>query len=54
MAFDHINHKILLDKYKKYGVRGLALQWLANYLTDGKQYVEITNLDQNFNLKTLL
>lgn len=40
-AFDTINHEILLMKLHKYGIRGLALDWFKNYLTNRMQFVKI-------------
>ena len=40
-AFDTVDHKILLDKLYRYGVRGLPLKLLHSYLDHRKQYVNI-------------
>ena len=35
----------MLNKFYKYGIRGLALDWLKNYLQDRSHYVKMGNVD---------
>ena len=40
-AFDTVNHEILIKKLDHYGIRGVALQWLTDYLSNRMQCTEI-------------
>ena len=40
-AFDTVNHVILLRKLERYGIRGIALKLLSNYLHNRQQRVKI-------------
>lgn len=43
-AFDTVNHDILLRKLEHYGIRDIALRWLASYLDRREQFVEFNNV----------
>ena len=42
-VFDTVNHHILLEKLKYYGIRGLPLNWFKSYLSGIHQCVKINN-----------
>ena len=43
-AFDTVNHNILLDKLRYYGIKGKSLKWLESYLQNRKQYIVYNRL----------
>ena len=38
-AFDTVDHKIVLQKLKIYGIKNVPLQWFESYLPERTQYV---------------
>ncbi len=40
-AFDTLDHSILIEKLKLYGIQNTELKLMTNYLTNRKQYVDI-------------
>ena len=42
-AFDTIDHSILIDKLKYYGIRGTSLDWFVSYLSNRTQYVQFND-----------
>ena len=46
-AFGTVSHKILLRKFKYYGIRGITNTWFLSYLSNRHQFVSIwdTNPD---------
>ncbi len=42
-AFETIPHKIRTEKLYLYGIRGIALNWIKDYLANRKQFVIYNN-----------
>ena len=46
--FDTINHGILIDKLQRYSIRGVAANWIHNYLSNRSQYVCTNGVIQKY------
>ena len=44
IAFDTVDHDILLAKLRKYGSDNLELTWFASYLTSRKQFCKVNGI----------
>lgn len=49
-AFDCVNHKLLLDKLYKYGVRGKPYLLIKSYLSDRRQKVKIGDYESDYKI----
>ena len=47
-AFDTINHDILFTKLPYYGIRGVAIDWFRNYLTNRLQFVSYNHKKSSY------
>ena len=52
-AFDTVDQKILLRKMEIYGIDETTLKWFENFLTNRKQYIQISNI-KNTDLKNVV
>jgi hypothetical protein len=48
-AFDMVNHEILINKIKHYGICGLALDWIKSCFGNRQQYVEYNGAYSSYN-----
>ena len=46
-AFDTLKHDLLTRKIEHYGIRGLPLNQIKSYLTNGKQKVTINGIESD-------
>ena len=51
-AFDSLDHCILISKLHHLGIRGLALNWFKNYLSNRKQFTSYLNSTSNSEIIT--
>jgi hypothetical protein len=48
-AFDHVDHKILLEKLYAYGIRGTTHKLVESYLSNRKQYTKVSRFCRRTN-----
>ena len=49
-AFDTIDHNILQKKLHQYGIRGISLKWIVDYLHNRKQFVSYSGYNSEWSL----
>ena len=49
-AFGTVEHRLLLRKLDNIGVRGVALDWLQNYISNRHQYVSCNGYSSTMKL----
>ena len=51
-AFDILDHKIVLKKMEKYGIRGIALDWFKSYLNHNKLRVKCRTTSRGYQVQS--
>ena len=46
-AFDTVDHEMLLNKLKRYGIRGIPLQFISCYLSNRKMLTVVNGVTSN-------
>ena len=49
-AFDTVNHNILLEKLKAYGIESENLEWFRSYLSNRKQFISYDDFKTNMKI----
>ena len=47
IAFDCLDHQILLRKLSHYGIRGIPLEWFTSYLSNRRQFTHYNGTDSD-------
>ncbi|KAL8571418.1 hypothetical protein ACOMHN_058197 [Nucella lapillus] len=47
-AFDKVNHSLLVHKLHHYGIRGMLLTWISDFLRDRRQAVVVNSIRSDF------
>ena len=47
-AFDMIDHQILLQKLELYGIRGVCLRWISDYLSERQQCASVKTCNSSW------
>ena len=43
-AFDTSNHEIIANNLYHYGIRGVVFEWIVSYLSNGKQFIQVSDI----------
>ena len=49
-AFDTVNHNILIEKLKAYGIQSENLKWFRSYLSNRKQFILYDDFNSEMNI----
>ena len=51
-AFDTVDHRIILNKLEYNGIRGVANDWFASYLSNRRQFVSLFGTNSDYQTVT--